>query len=174
MKLIYISFLFVIVLPVKLIAQQDSVKRTIGLSAVVQSNEFGVNVPIWINDRFVLAPSLGFSIAEAAGSELSVGATAKAYLSTGKQLMPYFALRAGSIITTPPTESVSKENSIDLFLGLGFGGEYFLAPNFSFGVEAQGNFTKSDETSTLFGNPGGNNFNLATIITANIYFTRER
>jgi hypothetical protein len=40
----------------------------------------------------------------------------------------------------------------------------------SFGVEAQGNFTKSDKNSLRYGNPDGLNFNTATMISATIYF----
>jgi hypothetical protein len=51
-----------------------------------------------------------------------------------------------------------------------FGAEYFLSDSFSFGVEAQGNLTKSDENSSRFGNPGGVNFNTGAMVSATVYF----
>jgi len=54
--------------------------------------------------------------------------------------------------------------------GLNFGGEYYISEHFSVGIEAQGNLTKSDKNSGRFGNPGGVNINLATMIFATMYF----
>lgn len=50
------------------------------------------------------------------------------------------------------------------------GGDYFLSPQFSLGVEAQFNFTISHENSQRFGNPDGTSFNTATAVNAAFYF----
>jgi hypothetical protein len=75
------------------------------------------------------------------------------------------------LIKIPSSENeIITKTQIDILGGLAFGGEYFLTDNFSFGVEAQGNLTKSDENSFRFGNPGKINFNTGTMISATIYF----
>jgi hypothetical protein len=56
---------------------------------------------------------------------------------------------------------------------LAFGAEYFIDPRFSIGIELQGNATKSDKNSMRFGNPGNWNFNLATMVSANMYFLKK-
>jgi len=86
-------------------------------------------------------------------------------------LAPYVGLKLGTILNFPSSEnSVDSKTKVDLLGGLAFGAEYFFTENFSLGVEAQGNFTKSDENSFRFGNPDGLNFNTATMISATIYF----
>jgi hypothetical protein len=144
--------------------------RKIGLSGSLQSGQLGISVPMWLGDKFVLAPAIDFAYAEKIGTDFSVGLASRFYFKHEK-LSPYFGLKIGTSINIPSSESViDKTSKFDLIGGLAFGAEYFIDDNFSLGVEAQGNFTKSDEDSDRFGNPGGLNFNTATMISATIYF----
>jgi hypothetical protein len=143
-------------------------KRTIGLSANVQHSEAGILVPIFLNQRFVLAPAIGLIYAENVGTDLSVALVPKLYYST-ERFAPYSTLRVGALFNMPEN---GGDTQTDYLAGIGTGAEYFLIPNFSFGVEGQLNFVFSGEESNRFGNPGGTNINLGTLVSANIYFTR--
>ena len=150
-------------------SETEPANRTIGLSANVQTSEFGINVPIFLSQRFSLAPAIGLRYSEGAGTDFAFAVVPKLYYSTNK-FAPYSTLRLGALINNPALSG--QESSIDFLAGIGTGAEYFFVPNFSFGVEAQLNGTKSDDFSNRFGNPGGININLATVVTANIYFTK--
>jgi hypothetical protein len=147
----------------------EPAKRTIGLSANIQNSEFGLTVPFFLTQRFVLAPSVGLRYADNLGTDLALAIVPKFYYSTEK-FAPYSLLRIGAILNMPSNENL--ETQTDFLAGIGSGAEYFLVPNFSFGVEGQLNATFSDEFSNRFGNAGGINLNLATVVTANIYFTK--
>jgi hypothetical protein len=54
--------------------------------------------------------------------------------------------------------------------GLALGGEYFLAPRFSVGVEAQLNGAFPAEESSRFGMRGSRTINTATAVNATFYF----
>ncbi|MFC5272109.1 hypothetical protein [Adhaeribacter terreus] len=149
-----------------------AVRRTVGLSANVQNSELGITVPIFISQKFVLAPALGFTYAEGIATDISFGIMPKYYFETGR-FAPYSALRIGAIMNKPNSENMEAKSTTDLFAGIAGGAEYFPIPNFSFGVEGQINFTKAAEGSSRFGNTGGITANLGTAVTANIYFTRK-
>ncbi|MCK9617017.1 MAG: hypothetical protein M0R21_04195 [Lentimicrobiaceae bacterium] len=144
--------------------------RKIGLSGSVQSSQFGISLPIWLGEKFVLAPALDFEYAEKIGTDFSIGLAPRFYFKKDK-LSPYFGLKLGTLINIPSSDNtIDSKTKYDFIGGLAFGAEYFLGDNFSLGVEAQGNFTKSDKNSNRFGNSGGLNFNTATMIFATIYF----
>ncbi len=104
------------------------------------------------------------------GLDIGFALAPRFYLKKEK-ISPYVGLKVGTLINKPSSENkIDTETKIDLLGGLAFGGEYFLSDNFSFGVEIQGNLTKSDENSYRFGNPGGVNFNTSTMISATVYF----
>lgn len=144
--------------------------RTIGLSGTVQAGQYGIGLPIWLDQQFVLAPTFDFKYAEKAGTDFSIGLAPRFYFRNDK-IAPYLGFKGGILVNIPYEENeVDREKKIDYLLGIAFGGEYFLDEKFSLGVEAQGNFTKSDEDSYRFGNPKGINFNTATMIIATFYF----
>ena len=108
--------------------------------------------------------------AEKIGTDFGIALVPRFYLKKDK-IAPYFGLRAGVLINKPSSENeVDTETKLDLLGGVAFGGEYFLSDYFSFGVEVQGNLTKSDKNSNRFGNPDGINFNTGTLISATVYF----
>lgn len=145
-------------------------KSRVGLTGSLQGNQFGILVPIWLGEKFVLAPALDYSYAQKAGSDIGIGLVPRFYLKKAT-VSPYVGIKAGVMIFKPYFfDNYKPETTVDLIGGVAFGGEYFMSEHFSFGVELQGNFTKSDENSNRFGNPDGVNFNLATQVSATIYF----
>jgi len=150
-------------------------KRKIGLSGTIQGGQFGVLLPIWGGERLVIAPAVDFNFAENIGIDLGLG-LANRYYFNNENLSPYIGLKVGVLHYIPTKKSyfVENESITDYIGGLAFGGEYFLSENFSFGVETQANIAKSGENSLRFGNPGGLNFNLATMVSATIYFTKKK
>jgi len=145
-------------------------KKKIGLSGSIQNTQYGIAVPMWLGEKYVLAPEFGISYAQEIGSDISLGLAQRFYYKTEK-LAPYFGLNLGTIIYHPSEENnLNDETKVDLIGGLAFGAEYFIADNFSVGLEAQGNLSKSAEGSTRFGNPDRINFNTGTMIYVTIYF----
>lgn len=144
--------------------------KQVGISGSIQDNQFGILVPIWFGEKFVVAPAFDLKFAEKIGTDFGIVLAPRFYLKKEK-ISPYLGLRVGALINKPSSENeIDTETKIDLLGGIAFGGEYFLSDNFSFGVEIQGNLTKSDENSNRFGNPDGINFNTGTMISATIYF----
>jgi len=145
-------------------------EKKIGLSGSVQESQFGISLPLWLGEKFVLAPAFDLKYAEKVGIDFSVGLASRFYFKTEK-LAPYFGIKFGAAINIPSSDNkIDNNTKVDFLGGLAFGVEYFIAEKFSLGVEAQGNFTKSDKDSNRFGNPDGLNFNTATMISATIYF----
>ncbi len=164
-----IAFILLAGLTNNVLGQEVSKKRTVGISASLQSNVYGMNIPIWISQKFVIAPALGINYAGKVGTDYTIGVTPKIYFNTNK-LAPFVTFRLAAIFNKP--QSTFDKKKRDLLAGVGFGGEYFFNDNFSVAAEFQGNLTSSDKYSNRFGNPGNVNFNLATGVTVNIYFTR--
>lgn len=151
-----------------LLYSQESKK--IGISGSIQGNQYGISIPIWLGEKFVLAPAFDLKFAEKVGTDFGVALAPRYYLKKEK-ISPYLGLRIGVLINNPSSENnIDTETKVDLLGGLAFGGEYFLSDNFSFGVEIQGNVTKSDENSNRFGNPDGISFNIGTMVSATVYF----
>jgi hypothetical protein len=149
---------------------EDNLKRMVGLSASVQSTQLGISIPFWIGKKITIGPSFELLYAEKVGADIGLGLVSKYYIRSGK-VSPYTGIKLGFINNTPvKTNIVLQESTTDFVGGLAFGGEYFFDRQFSISVEIQGNFTKSDPESDRFGNPGGLNFNTASMIAANIYF----
>jgi hypothetical protein len=165
-KALLISIAFL--LAGKMIYSQSDVK--VGLSGTLQSSQFGISVPMWLGEMFVLAPGFDLKYAETIGTDFSFGLSARFYFKKEK-LCPYFGLKAGAAFFMPSSDNtISTSNKVDLLGGIAYGLEYFITDNLSFGVEAQGNLTKSHKESNRYGNPGGLNFNTATMLSATIYF----
>ncbi|MCX6249425.1 MAG: hypothetical protein NTX61_01615 [Bacteroidetes bacterium] len=152
---------------------QDTCRRIAGISATIQTTQFGIMVPIWIGNDVSIAPAFNFQWGETLGTDYSIGIVPKFYFST-KKVSPYLSLRGGFATFIPDDKNDTEIRTTDYVAGIAFGAEYFFDPAFSFGVEIQGNFTKSDKNSMRFNNPGNWNFNLATMVSANIYFLKYK
>lgn len=168
MKVKIFTVMFLIVSLSASLHSQD--KKFIGISGSIQGNQYGILIPMWLGEKFVLAPAIDLKYAEGTGTDIGIGLSPRFYLKNDKTA-PYFGLKIGALLNKPSSENeIDTDTKLDLLGGIAFGGEYFLAEKFSFGVELQGNFTKSDDKSNRFGNPGGLNFNTGTMISATLYF----
>jgi hypothetical protein len=130
-------------------------------------------VPFWITRKISFSPALDIRWGEKLATDFALGIVPRFYFSTEK-LSPYIGLKAAVDFYLPADNNSTETKTTDYMAGLAFGGEYFFDPRFSVGVEMQANFTKSDKNSMRFGNPGNWNFNLGTMVTANIYFVKKR
>jgi hypothetical protein len=134
-------------------------KKSAGLSASIQESQYGIIIPIRFNDKFGLAPAFTVMTAANNGSDLGFSIAARFY-NKKENISPYFGLRFGTLIFTPSSSNADNNDiTVDILGGVAYGGEYYFSDNFSCGIEAQGNLTKSDENSYRFGNPDGINFN---------------
>ena len=144
---------------------QEELSSRIGLSAVLQDAQLDIQLPIWLGSKVSLSPAIGLVYVGDSGSDIRIGVVPRIYTRKTK-LSPFTSLRFGVLLFNPK----EGDGATDIFLGIGFGGEYFFDKHFSMGVEAQLNLTISDENSNRFGNPGGNNVNTGSVIFATIYF----
>ena len=173
-KILFLSIIF-IAISVTIFCQEDQktdqkIDRNVGLSASIQSSQYGIMIPFWLSDKFVLAPAFDFKYVEKVTTDFSIGIVPRFYFKTEK-VSPYLGFKFGAAINKPSSKNtIDKGKTVDILAGVAFGAEYFFDKNFSVGIEAEGNFTKSDENSQRFGNPGGVNFNTATMVSATIYF----
>ena len=165
-------FIILFLLSVIQCKSQDTSHRIAGFSATIQNAQYGIMIPIWISKNISVAPALDFQWGDDIGTDYAVGIVPKFYVST-KRLAPYICIKGGFASFVPAKGNHSQIRTLDWLAGLGLGAEYFIDPRFSFGVEIQGNFTKSDKNSLRFNNPGKWNFNLATMVSANVYFLRK-
>lgn len=165
-RISYLVLVFSLVAISNCLEAQVIQKGKVGLSATIQEGQFGIMLPVFLSERFMLAPALDFQTAQSQGTDLSIGLIPRFYLKT-TDLRPYLGARVGVLVFFPDDGNGS---TYDFVAGLAFGGEYFFNEHFSLGVEAQGNFSFSDDSSDRFGNPGNMNFNLGTMVSASIYF----
>lgn len=171
MKNLLLTSLFAICIYFSPLGASGQDVRRLGLTASMQGPQLGIMMPVWLGNSFTLAPAIDFKYAQDIGSDLAVALVPKYYFRT-EGVAPFISARAGAAFSFPAEGNhlSEQENTTDLLGGLGFGAEYFFTPRFSAGVEAQANFTKSDENSSRFGNAGALNFNTATAASISIYF----
>lgn len=163
-KIIYI----LLFLSLGLSAQQanNTKKGSTGLSALFQGSQFGIAVPYWTSEKFAIIPNLSIIHVSDIASDISLGSGFRFYKKRNQSLYSYFAINTAILANFPSTGS----SLFDAQLGIGYGGEYFLSDNFSFGIEAQLNAALSDDNSNRFNNPGGYTINTSALLFATIYF----
>ena len=159
-----IPFLFFILISIEVLSAQPKAGN-IGISAAVQEQQLDFYFPVWVGNRIVLAPALGYLNASHKFTDISLGFSFRGYVKKEK-LSSYLGLRTGTFIYTPKRE----DTVFDYLVGLCFGSEYYLDSRFCIGGELQLNATISNEASFRFGNPGGTNFNTATALFFTFYF----
>lgn len=147
------------------LAQNEDTNPQFGISAAFQSSQLDILVPFWVGKMVSLAPAVKFSSVSESSRDIGIGIVPRFYIKRDKA-SPFISLRAAILFYYPKDDEVIN----DYLLGMGAGGEYFFDPNFSIGIEAQLNLTKSDKRSTRFNNPNGTNINTATAIFGSIYF----
>lgn len=159
------AFMFMLLSPWNVQAQEATSTSGIGLSASLQEGQFDILVPIWFGSNFSLAPAVGFSSAEDGGSDIRLAIVPRYYFYK-REFAPYAGAKLGVLLASPETGTSTS----DILVGLAGGGEYFLDPHFSLGVEGQFNVIMSDDNSARFGNPGKMNMNTAAAVFATVYF----
>ncbi|MCA1761505.1 MAG: hypothetical protein ABR574_07265 [Cryomorphaceae bacterium] len=150
----------------------DETTRKFGLSASIQSDQFGILMPFWVSEKSALVPSFQLNFAETVGLDLGFGLSFRQYLREGK-MRPYLAPGFGVLVAIPDKSGSEREdlpNPVDFVFGFGVGGEYFFSDYFSAGVQIGLNGAVADSDSNRFGNPGGFNLNTASSVLVNVYF----
>jgi hypothetical protein len=142
-----------------------TVTRTIGLATSLQNEQLDLIAPIWVSQRVVIAPALGIVYGESLGIDVQLGVMARYYFNNGV-IAPYIGPKIGVMIFNPENGS----GDIDGLAGIMLGGEYYLHPQFSVGLEGQLNVIISGDNSTRFGNPGKMNINTGSAVFATFYF----
>lgn len=137
-----------------------------GLSASLQSNQMGIVFPIWVSNNSAIVPHFSALWVEDAGTDYAVGLSYRKYRHKNSSVHPYFGIGASLVGLTIKDEDAI----IDYIFGVNSGAEYFFSDQFSIGIEAQLNVSKSDYQSLRFGNPGGLNLNTGSILLATIYY----
>lgn len=114
------------------LAQGGDVRRTFGLTGSLQSNQMAILVPIWAGDVTIIAPGISLNYIENTTTTIGLFVAPRFFIEMTR-VAPYVGAQGGIILNMPNFGS----DTTDLLLGLVFGGEYFVNPKFSFGVEAQ-------------------------------------
>jgi len=145
-------------------SQEIQKSRKFGLSAGFYNDQTDIMLPVWVSPKIVFAPSFSALWVEDGGTDLGFGIAFRFYHNINK-IYPYFGARLGVLVLSPK----DQDSVTDFLSGVILGGEYFLYPQFSLGIEAQVNATFSNDESSRFGNPGGMNINTGSVIIANHY-----
>ena len=146
-------------------AMSQPEKGAVGISVLIQNPQLDFVLPVWIADRFVATPLIGFSSISNQWNDYAFGLGVRGYVRKEK-LSSYLSVRFAVLIYAPKSGS----SATDILFGPAFGAEYYFDEHFSVGEELQLNVAQSDSKSNRFGNPGGTNINTATAVTASFYF----
>jgi len=170
-KMKKLFFLFAGILLVSFVTSKNMYAQELshgnfGISAAFNGLQGDILFPIWAGNYNTIAPTIGVMSIGDNYTDLSLGLVFHHYIPYSQNFSPFLGLRGGALIGMPST----GDGTTDYFFGVNGGGEYFFSPQFSVGIEAQLNFTFSDDHSARFGNPGGTNFNTGSVIFAAIYF----
>ena len=95
MKKVYYSLLMALLITFSLSSgAQDSTRRVIGISATIQSAQYGIMIPIWIGNRFSIAPSFDLNWGKTVGTDYAISIVPKFYF-TSRKFAPYICIRGG-------------------------------------------------------------------------------
>ena len=139
---------------------QEEMTRKFGLTGSVQGAQTTILVPLWLGDKFTLAPGFNLSWVDGGTTNIGLLVMPRLYLHMNR-IAPYISGTAGVMLNMPN----GGGDTTDLMFGLGLGGEYFINPKFSFGVEARLNGMMLDLS-------GAKVFSITTAnaVHANVYF----
>lgn len=143
-------------------AQGDPTVRKFGLTASIQGNQAIILIPIWVADTITLAPGFSLWYVDGGTTTLDLLISPRFYFRMDR-VAPYFGGRLGARIQMPDV----GDTIIDWIGGVSFGGEYFVNPMFSFGVEGQMNIMLFDSPAA-----GAADFEIHSVaaVHANVYF----
>lgn len=154
--LLAVSLLLLTLYPADLRAQNVPGEGSVGIAASLQGQQLDILVPYWVTDEIALAPLFGFHNVENSFTRLRIGAKPKFYQTLGDN----FATFIGGQVVFEHFDPNAGDGEGILFLGGGFGGEYFFSPHFSLGVEGQLNIRVADQ----------NEFRTGGAFTGTFYF----
>ncbi len=145
-------------------------KGRIGIGASFHKDNRFLLIPYWLTNSFVIVPSVHFTYFQKQELDLILGLSTRQYISSNN-VSSYLGFRLGTMMYKPyDVEEIDRFTRTDLFAGLTFGMEYYLARQFSVGVEIQGDFIKSDDNSYRFDNEGGIGFKITPVLQVSFYF----
>ncbi|MDZ7266342.1 MAG: hypothetical protein ONB48_04305 [candidate division KSB1 bacterium] len=154
-----LAFLTCAVIPRPAHAQNQEIKRTWGVSTYLQTAPVTIVIPIWLTPQFVLAPLLNVNYQEKAATTLGAGFALRIYPSM-QRVAPYWGVNGRAIninLSGPGGSATGYAGSIY------FGGEFFINPKFSLGVEP-------GISITLPPNSGPINVATTTLMVATAHF----
>jgi hypothetical protein len=135
-----------------------------GISGSFQSSQLGIALPIRIGESFTISPSFALSSIDQVGTDIQIGLQPRWYFEAG-ETQPFLAFRGGLLFNSPSTGS----SIVDGLIGISFGGEHYISPKFSIGIEAGFSLGIGSEKSMRFG-PSGLMLSTGTSLFATIYF----
>ena len=139
-------------------AQDREVQRKWGFSAYLQTTQAEILIPIWLSQRFVLAPIIAANYTENTATLLGLGAALRVYTYMAR-LAPYYGIRTQAYIAMPNGGTSSTAYLIGLF----YGGEFFLNQRFSLGIEPGVNLLIPPNSGPL-------SVSTSTMVTASVHF----
>ena len=141
-------------------SQETYVIRKFGLTASIQGGQPAILIPLWLGDTMILAPGIQINYLENVRSDFALFLAPRFYMDM-KRVAPYIAAQVGVMFNRPDVGAKTQ----NLLLAAGFGGEYFVNPKFSFGIEAL-------LVGSVFDLSGANVIGIATAMAvhANVYF----
>lgn len=139
---------------------QGEMTRKFGLTGSVQGAQTTILVPLWLGDLLTVAPGVNLMWVDGGTTNIGLQVTPRIYLDMNR-IAPYISGTVGVRLNMPNAGG----DTTDIMLAIGLGGEYFINPKFSFGVEALLNGFITDISGASL-----KSMNTATAVHANVYF----
>ena len=105
---------------------------TWGLRASIQVDSTVVMLPYRLNENTTISPLLGFEWIEDESTTILIGAHSQRYLNTSSRFANYIGFKAAALNISPD----GGDSETNFLLGAFIGGDVFMSPRISVGVEA--------------------------------------
>jgi len=132
MKLVLMLTLAVILHAICVQAQTIPAEGTWGLRASIQSDNSVIMLPYRLSENTTISPALGLVWVEDESTTILIGAHIQRFLNPGSRFASYIGFKAGALHFSPD----GGDSDTIFVVGPLFGGEVFLTPRISVGVEA--------------------------------------
>lgn len=142
-------------------AQERTVSRKWGLTAIIQNGQGALQAPFWFGNKLTVAPGFSLNYLENGPTIISLYVTPRYYLNQ-KRISTYVSGTLGARLNNQPA---GIGDTTDGLFGAGLGGEFWLNTKFSLGVESRLNIQILD-----IGGAGTMSAMSASIVHANVYF----
>jgi len=141
-------------------AQEGDMTRTWGLAATLQGGQPAVTVPLWMGDTMVIAPGLSLNWVDGVTTNIGLFVQPRFYTNM-RRVATYLTGQVGVMMIMPN----GGGDTTNLQVSGGLGGEYFINPKFSLGIEALLQGLVADISGA-----SGKSITTITVIQGNIYF----